>query len=258
MKIVGIDLGSRSVKIVTFTQEGMMNSKVIDTAMFYRNYCSNKCGSIEVDFCKLGIQNFDRIVSTGYGRNNINIENSKKIVELKAHIYGAIWQTKIKDFVLLDVGGQDSKIILVKNGKMQDIILNDKCAASCGRYLENMSNVLGMPLCDMMKYSKDPVELNSTCAIFSESELIGKISEGESLERLAAGVNYSLYKRIKPKLANFKHDTLVVTGGVANNSAFIDFVNNDNLYKQVIVPKYTQLNGAIGCCVYGLEKFREE
>ena len=75
---------------------------------------------------------------------------------------------------------------------------------------------------------------------------------------MAAGVNYSLYKRIKPKLANFKHDTLVVTGGVANNSAFIDFIKNDNLYKQVIVPKYTGLNGAIGCCIYGLKKFEGE
>ena len=123
MKIVGIDLGSRSVKIVTFTKEGMLNSNVLDTAMFYRNYCSSTNGSIEVDFSKLGIQDFDKIISTGYGRNNINIINSKKIVELKAHIYGVMWQTNMKDFVLLDVGGQDSKIILVKNGKMQDIIL---------------------------------------------------------------------------------------------------------------------------------------
>ena len=258
MKIVGIDLGSRSVKIVTFLDEQMIDQKVIDTAYFYRNYCKNTGEGIEVDFEKIGINNFDKIISTGYGRNNINIQNSKKMVELKAHIYGAMWQTKLKDFILLDVGGQDSKIILVKNGKMQDIILNDKCAASCGRYLENMSNVLGMSLEEMTKYSKNPVILNSTCAIFSESELIGKISEGVKLEELSAGVNYSLYCRIKPKLLNFSGDTLVVTGGVANNNAFIQFIKNENLYKEVIVPQFTQLNGAIGCAVYGFLKFKEE
>lgn len=256
MKIVGIDLGSRSVKIVTFVDEKMIDQKLIDTAYFYRNYCKNIDGKIEVDFEKIGIIGFDKIVSTGYGRNNININNSKKIVELKAHIYGAMWQTKLNDFVLLDVGGQDSKIILVKNGKMQDIILNDKCAASCGRYLENMSHVLGMSLEEMTKYSNNPVILNSTCAIFSESELIGKIAEGINIEELSAGVNYSLYNRIKPKLLNFSSDTLIVTGGVATNNAFIQFIKNENLYKEVIVPQFAQLNGAIGCAMYGFLKLK--
>ena len=228
---VGIDLGSRSVKIVTFEKNHIMDSMIMDTAKFYRNYCDNVEGNLAVDFSKLGIGSFDEIVSTGYGRNNINIENSQKIVELKAHIYGAMWQTDKRDFVLLDVGGQDSKIILVREGKIRDIILNDKCAASCGRYLENMALVLGMELCDMVKYSKNPIELNSTCAVFSESELIGKISEGVNLEELAAGVNYSLYKRIKPKLVSFKEDTLIVTGGVAKNIAFVEFIKADNLYK---------------------------
>ena len=250
MSVVGIDMGSRSVKIVVFENNHMTNSIVLDTAQFYRNYCDNVSGKIKVNFSKLGINDFDQIISTGYGRNNVDVENSKKIVELKAHVYGAVLQTGRKDFVLLDVGGQDSKIILVKNGKMLDMILNDKCAASCGRYLENMSLVLGMDLCDMAKFSNNPVVLNSTCAVFSESELIGKISEGVSLEELAAGVNYSLYKRIKPKLMGFKQDVLVVTGGVAKNTAFIKFIENDNLYKEVIVPRYTQLNGAIGCVAY--------
>lgn len=254
MDILGIDLGSRSVKIVKFEGNSMSNSSVIDTAKFYRKYCTSSQGSIEIDFSKLGVSGFGKIVSTGYGRNNVNIKNSQKIVELKAHLYGAIFSTGLRDFVLLDVGGQDSKIILVEDGHPKDIVLNDKCAASCGRYLENMANVLGMTLSELTKYSKDPVTLNSTCAIFSESELIGKISEGENIERLAAGVNYSLYKRIRPKLINFKKDTLVVTGGVANNSAFIDFIKKEGLYKNVVVPPNTQLTGAIGCCVYALRK----
>ena len=244
---VGIDLGSRNIKIVMFQDNCILDSMILDTAKFYRNYCNNVEGRLSVDFSKLGINGFDDIVSTGYGRNNINIKNAQKIVELKAHVSGALWQTGKKDFVLLDVGGQDSKIILVRDGKIRDIILNDKCAASCGRYLENMALVLGMELCDMVKYNENPIELNSTCEVFSESELIGKISEGVNMEELAAGVNYSLYKRIKPKLMSFKDDTLIVTGGVAKNMAFIKFIEDDNLYREIIVPKYTQLNGAIGC-----------
>lgn len=254
MNIVGIDLGSRSVKIVEFENENMSQSNIVDTAKFYRDYCTSSYNGIEVDFSKLGINNFGKIVSTGYGRNNVNVKNSRKIVELKAHLYGAIYNTGLQDFVLLDVGGQDSKIILVENGHTKDIVLNDKCAASCGRYLENMANVLGMTLSELIKHSSDPISLNSTCAIFSESELIGKIAEGENIEKLAAGVNYSLYKRIRPKLINFKKETLVVTGGVANNSAFIDFIKKDGLYKNVVVPPNTQLNGAIGCCIYALSK----
>ena len=247
---VGIDLGSRSVKIVMFKGNHIESSMIVDTAEFYRNYCDNIEGKIKVDFKKLGIYDYEEIISTGYGRNNINIKNSQKILELKAHVYGAMWQTGRKDFVLLDVGGQDSKVILVKDGKIRDIILNDKCAASCGRYLENMARVLGMELDDMVKYSDNPVILNSTCAVFSESELIGKISEGINLEELAAGVNYSLYKRIKPKIMSFREDTLIVTGGVAKNTSFIKFIKYDNFYKEIIVPKYTQLNGAIGCATY--------
>jgi len=184
MNIVGIDLGSRSVKIVKFEDGSMKTSNVVDTARFYREYCTNSSGVIEVDFSKLGVGYFEKIVSTGYGRNNVNVANSKKIVELKAHLYGALYNTGLKDFILLDVGGQDSKIILVEDGRAKDIILNDKCAASCGRYLENMANVLGMTLDELTQYSDDPVELSSTCAIFSESELIGKISEGESKKDL--------------------------------------------------------------------------
>lgn len=254
MNVVGIDLGSRSVKIVKFQDGNMSQSNILDTAKFYREYCTNSQGSIAVDFSKLGLYNLGKIVSTGYGRNNVNVENSRKIVELKAHLYGAIFSTGLRDFVLLDVGGQDSKIILVENGHAKDIVLNDKCAASCGRYLENMANVLGMTISELTTYSEDPVILNSTCAIFSESELIGKIAEGENIQRLAAGVNYSLYKRIRPKLTQFKNNTLVVTGGVANNVSFIEFIKQDGLYENVVVPPNTQLNGAIGCCVYALSK----
>jgi len=254
MKIVGIDLGSRSVKIAVFEDDNFILGKVYDTAAFYRDYCSNENNIIKVDFSKLDIDNIEKIISTGYGRNNVNVNNAEVITELKAHTFGALWQTGLKDFTLLDIGGQDSKVISVKNGRMIDMVLNDKCAASCGRYLENMANVIGISIDEMKKYYNDPVELSSTCAVFGESELIGRISEGYAVPQLAAGVNYSLYKRIKPILARFPADNLVLTGGVANNEALIHFIKWDLGWGEIVVPKEPQLNGAIGCCAYYLNK----
>lgn len=250
MTIVGMDLGSRSVKIVTFVDDQITHKKIIDTAIFYREYCTNINGKIDIDLQRLGLGEMDKIVSTGYGKNNVDVINSKKLTELKAHVLGAMYQTKFYDFTLIDIGGQDSKVISVRNAKMMDMILNDKCAASCGRYLENMARVLGMEVSDMAKYSDFPVTLSSTCAVFAESELIGRISEGNKLENLAAGVNYSLFKRIKPLINKFASDTIIVTGGVAQNGALIKFIEDEINVKKVIVPKYPQLNAAIGCLVY--------
>ncbi|HOQ01859.1 MAG TPA: acyl-CoA dehydratase activase [Acetivibrio clariflavus] len=254
MRILGIDLGSRSVKIAVFEDDKFISGKVYDTAVFYRDYCSNENNTIKVDFDKLEIENFEKIISTGYGRNNVNVNNAEVITELKAHTFGAVWQTGLKDFTLLDIGGQDSKVISVKNGRMSDMVLNDKCAASCGRYLENMANVIGISIDEMKKYYDDPVELSSTCAVFGESELIGRISEGYTVPRLAAGVNYSLYKRIKPILARFPAENLVLTGGVANNEALVYFIESDLGWGKIIVPENPQLNGAIGCCACYLSK----
>ncbi len=254
MRILGIDLGSRAVKLAVFEDNKFERWKIFDTASFYRDCCENKNQKISIDIGKLDIGVVEQIISTGYGRNNINVSNAEVITELKAHTYGAVWQTGLKDFTLLDIGGQDSKVISVKKGKMVDMVLNDKCAASCGRYLENMATVIGISIDEMKKYYNEPVELSSTCAVFGESELIGRISEGYTVDRLAAGVNYSLYKRIKPLIARFPSDCLVLSGGVANNEALIQFIKSDQGFREIIVPDNSQLNGAIGCCVYYLNK----
>jgi len=127
------------------------------------------------------------VVSTGYGRNNVNVENATVILELKAHTYGAVWQTGLDDFTLLDIGGQDSKVISVRNGKMADMVLNDKCAASCGRYLENMANILGIGLEELAGYHENPVELNSTCAVSVNRSLSEKYPKGTASGSLPQG-----------------------------------------------------------------------
>lgn len=248
MKILGIDLGSRQVKIVIMEDGKIIKKKKISTMTFYRDYCKYD-GKLVVDLEKLNIENIDKFVSTGYGRNNTNLHTFNPINELKAHVYGCFYQTSLKDFILLDIGGQDVKVVKVEKGIITDLELNDKCAASCGRYLENMANVLEISVEDMSKYYKKPVELNSTCAVFSESELIGKIAEGITIDRLCAGVNYSLYKRLKPLLTKFRGEKLVITGGVASSFSINGYLQND--YEEIISVDDPQFNGAIGCAFYG-------
>ena len=248
MRRLGIDLGSREVKVVLMEEEAILQKFKISTMQFYRDFCDFD-GKIIVNLEKLNIHDIHSFVSTGYGRNNTDLKLFKPINEIKAHVYGGMYQTDLKDFILLDVGGQDVKVVKVEKGITTDLELNEKCAASCGRYLENMANVLEISLDDMSVHHENPVELNSTRAVFSESELIGKIAEGVSIECLCSGVNYSLYKRLKPLLRKFKGKKLVLTGGVANNAAIKKYLKED--YEEIVSVEEPQFNGAIGCCYYG-------
>lgn len=263
MTICGIDLGSRSVKIAVMERshsEGNLEIKRLDrldTIKFYREYGRKIEGKLVVDFEALGLPKMDKLVSTGYGRNTLEVAGGETIPELKAHVKGAIFQTGLQDFTLVDLGGQDSKIIQVKRGRMINFLTNDKCAASSGRYLENMAHILGITLNELGEYSEAPVELSSTCAVFGESELIGKIVEGEPLANLAAGVNATIVKRILPLMRSYPGEVLVFTGGVAHNRAVQNLLK-EGTGREVVIPAEPQFNGAIGCAVYGLEEMEDQ
>ncbi|HWR39002.1 MAG TPA: acyl-CoA dehydratase activase [Patescibacteria group bacterium] len=251
----GIDLGSRSVKLVLVRdgngkpEEQLALSRIYETVAFYREFGQRTETGMAVDFPALDIGEIDSLTATGYGRQALQLANAAVIPELKAHVLGAVWQTGLRDFTLLDLGGQDSKVIKVRKGRMVDFQTNDKCAASTGRYLENMAAVLGINLDELAQYSDKPVELSSTCAIFGESELVGRIVEGYPLAELAAGVNHTIYRRIRPLLRDLRSDIIVFTGGVALGPAIGDIISRE-MSVQVVLPPYPQLNGAIGCAVY--------
>jgi (R)-2-hydroxyacyl-CoA dehydratese activating ATPase len=256
--ICGIDLGSRSVKIALMNSlDGgnrldIQRLESLDTIRFYREFGRKQGDKLAVDFRALGLPEVDCLVSTGYGRNTLELAGGEAIPELKAHVLGAVYQTGLKEFTLVDLGGQDSKIIQVRKGKMIDFLTNDKCAASSGRYLENMATILDLSLVELGQYADAPVELNSTCAVFGESELIGKIVEGFPLAELAAGVNSTIVRRILPLLRSFDGEVLVFTGGVAHNRAVTKLLE-EGTGKRIVIPKEPQFNGAIGCCIKGQE-----
>lgn len=253
--VCGLDLGSRSVKLVLMRDDAIIDTKLYETVPFYRTYGRQVDGQLLVDFAALGLPQPDALVATGYGRNTVHVAGAAVIAELKAHTQGAVWQTGLQDFTLLDLGGQDSKVIKVRRGRMVDFLTNDKCAASTGRYLENMAAVLGLTVAQLSQYSEHPVELSSTCAIFGESELISRMLEGYPVSELAAGVNYSIFRRIRPMLGALAEEVLVFTGGVAQSPAMVRILRRETGC-QVVVPPQPQFNGAIGCCVHARHMHR--
>lgn len=245
----GVDLGSRNVKAALMNKEGSFCFYKYDTMKFYRESGRKESGQMVIDFAALGLpQSLDGVTATGYGRQTVNIKGAGVIPEIKAHLLGAVYLTGLSDFTLLDLGGQDSKVALVRGGRLADFLTNDKCAASTGRYLENMTAVLNISLEELGRYHHGPAELASTCAIFGESELIGKVVEGYSIPALAAGVNHSIFKRIRPMLTKLGSDRIVFTGGVAYNIALRTIIEEET-GMAVIVPENPEFAGAVGCCL---------
>lgn len=228
---LGIDIGSTTTKIIGINED-IEYRKIIPTIEFI--YSDEK-------------ENFLDSVSTGYGR--YTIKSKVAIPEIRAHVIGAVYQTNLENFVLLDIGGQDFKIINVKNGILDDFVTNDKCAAGTGRFLEKMANVLNVDMKDLSQNYEDPVKINSTCTVFAETELVGLMMEKYPKERLMAGINYAVFERIRPYILRFRPKHIVFTGGVANNRA-ISKIIEENIGVDVIIPEDPQANGAIGCAIY--------
>lgn len=247
--MIGIDLGSRHIKIVQMLDEKIIKTAIYDTIKFYRRWGMSAARKLPIDWNELGFA-ADDITATGYGKIAVDIEGAVHIPEIQAHAAGAVFQTGRHDFTLLDIGGQDTKIIMVRGGKVADFLTNDRCAASSGRYMENMAHVLGISLQELSRHYQDPVSLSSTCAIFGETEIISKIVEGHSMSQLAAGVNHTLYRRFATQLKQLGSDKLLVSGGGAFNSALVTIIAEETGYDTQRLENY-QFNGAIGCCVYG-------
>jgi (R)-2-hydroxyacyl-CoA dehydratese activating ATPase len=256
---IGLDLGSRQVKIALVSAGAVERIEGFDTISFYKRFGRMRGDELAFDLEATGLFSPDELesaicVATGYGRNTLHLAGVKVISEIRAHVSGAVFQTSLKDFTLLDMGGQDTKVALVRSGAMRDFVMNDKCAASSGRYLENMAAILEVGLDELSSHWQDPVRLDATCGIFGESELIGQIVQGHSLARLCAGVNQTLIKRVTPLLKRFPSDRIVLTGGVARNSALVRLLEGEGC--SVVVPAFPQHNGAIGCAVIELKEKR--
>lgn len=255
IKRIGIDIGSRFVKIV-IPLKAENDLRQIDTISFYKDYSryvDNIAGLLFGPTCdKDSIYDDIEIVTTGYGKNNIRVRDGLVLTinEIHALTYGAIAQTGLSDFVLLDIGGQDTKVIEVIDGSINNFEMNDKCAAGTGRYLENIARVLGVSMEEIGNHYLNPVTLSNTCAIFAESEIIGRLSENTPVVSLLAGANLSIVNRLLPMISKVKGDTpLLLSGGVVNNIAIRRLIIQET-HRDVIILPTPQFTGAIGCCFY--------
>ncbi len=244
-ELIGIDLGSRSVKMAIVRVGDAIEYFIYDTSLFYNRFGSPSSEGFRLDLEKFGVSKDAKIRATGYGRNALNIADAEIIPEIQAHARGAIFQTGLSDFTLIDLGGQDSKIIRIAGREIQDFYMNDRCAASAGRYLENMARILGLTLNELSEFFENPEPLSSTCAVFGESELVAKMAGGVEIAKLAAGVNAQIIKRFAPQLESKPPGRIVLVGGVAFNGA-ISKLLAAKYGVPVIIPERPQYNGVIG------------
>lgn len=250
---VGIDSGSRMTKIIVLKNNKIVHWDVCDTGV---NPKISAKKLLDVAAMRLETDSDEfKIFSTGYGRNIIPF-SEKKIAEISCHAKGVNYLFP-QARTVIDIGGQDSKIILVNpNGKVTDFVMNDKCAAGTGRFLEVAANILEKTVDELGEISltsRKQTKMNSTCVVFAESEIIGLISEGNTIEDIIMSVHLSIARRTKSLFSQLHHQNpIVFTGGVAKNIGMQKALS-DVLQSEILIPKEPLITGALGAAVFASE-----
>jgi len=197
MYFAGIDIGSTITKIVIVDDEERLISNIIRyTAPQHRKF-ANKLMEEVLEQAELTIDDIEAIVATGYGRVNVPFAD-KKVTEITCHAIGVSWLFP-NARTIVDIEGQDSKGIKVMNGKVVDFVMNDKCAAGTGRFLDVIAEALGGSPHEMGEYalrSRSPVTINSICTVFAEQEVVSYLADGVLMEDIAAGIYDAIVARI--------------------------------------------------------------
>ena len=251
MYSIGIDSGSVATKGVLFDGEKIVKKVVIPTGW------SPKTSSKQVfDIISEGIEKEDikKIVGTGYGRISMDFVN-KKVTEITCHTKGIHFLNKnVK--TILDVGGQDSKVINLDNdGNISNFMMNDKCAAGTGRFLEITSNLLGSDISDIDTLAKgsEPVNISSMCTVFAESEIVSLLAQNVKKENVAAGILQSIANKSVAMLNRGDVvDEVAFTGGLAKSKELVNMLER-SLGKSVFIAEDTQIIGALGAAVIGFK-----
>lgn len=257
MITAGVDIGSITSKAAV-----LADGKLLGTKLGFTGYNSELAGRSVVEelLKKLGLElsGIDRIVSTGYGRNSVKFAH-KSLTEIICHGAGARFLNP-GAMSVIDIGGQDSKAILLDaGGKVKNFVMNDKCAAGTGRFLEVMARALEADLDrfgELSAQSQKPSKISSLCTVFAESEVISLISKGEKREDIIAGIHESIASRVWAMAGRIGVvKPIVMTGGVAKNIGVVKALEA-KIGSPLETSPYPQENGAIGAAVLaaGLKK----
>lgn len=253
MDFVGIDIGSTASKVVVrgthelrFVLPTGWSSKEVSRCI--RERLGQQGIFVESESC--------RVVATGYGRVAVEFAD-KVITEITCHARGALAMLG-SDCTVIDVGGQDTKVIRLSHGMVADFLMNDKCSAGTGKFLEIMANRLGVTLDELFTLAESGsiVPISSLCTVFAESEVISHIGTGCPREDIAAGVVASVAAKVA-QLANRQELTepVVLTGGLSHSRYFADCIAG-KLGRTVQTTEQGRYAGALGAACLAEEKLR--
>lgn len=254
-RYLGIDVGSTASKVVIIDDEGNLIGKGL-----HSSGAGTPGPQIALDAAlaqaDITLDDVAASCSTGYGRNLLEWTDYQ-MSELSCHAKGAS-QLFPGVRTVIDIGGQDAKVLSIdENGMLESFVMNDKCAAGTGRFLDVMASIFGCDVGDLSGYdaqSTETVEISSTCTVFAESEVISKLAAGIPIPNIVAGIHSSVVSRtaglakrlgIKPKVA--------MTGGVALNDSLRHRLE-EKIGSPIETSELAQLNGAIGAALFARDK----
>lgn len=224
---LGIDGGSTFCKVVLIDEEDRILHKDMTHTGWQPALTARKLTEEVLTLAGIS-QSQCRIISTGYSRESIDFAD-EALTEITAHARGAV-QLAGDAVGVVDIGGQDSKVIKIVNGRVMDFMMNDKCAAGTGRFVEMAMRTLECQadevdgLCDL----DDPARINSMCTVFAESEIIGLIASGTHRGKILGGVMNSIASRISQMLTRVtmpKDGSLLMTGGLSSFDSLVQAIS---------------------------------
>jgi predicted CoA-substrate-specific enzyme activase len=259
--VVGLDIGSRGSKGVLLTQDSIFTA-FVPTGLYMQETADELLG-ILLREARLRRHDVGFVVGTGYGRISLAYKDLpyQVVTEITCHAMGAhavLPTTR----TIIDIGGQDSKAIKVdrKTGKVVEFVMNDKCAAGTGRFLEKAAVLLDLRLDELGEVALEadaPATVSSQCVVFAESEMISLRARGErhkdgaARANIAAGIHFASARRVKSLLARVGTEPdLVFTGGVANNAGMRHALETLIGVKFIDAPMDMIYAGALGAAVH--------
>jgi (R)-2-hydroxyacyl-CoA dehydratese activating ATPase len=252
----GVDIGSTMTKVVlTDTTDSILSAIKGPTGPEHRQL-ANEVMKSALEQANLQLDDISYIVATGYGRVNVPFADDQ-ITELSCHARG-VFSLFPNVRTAIDIGGQDAKCMKIHSGKLTDFVMNDKCAAGTGRFLEVTAATLGIRLEDMgdisLKSTKK-IQLSNLCTIFAQQEVVALLSRGEKVEDIIAGLHSALASRVATLARRLKIEPdVVLTGGVAKNIGMVKAMK-ENLGYDLLVPEEPLLTGALGAAILAKENY---
>ena len=256
MYFAGIDIGSTMTKVVLMDRAGNLLSFIKGPTGAEHRRLANEVMREALEKASLQIDDISYIVATGYGRLNVPFADCQ-ITELSCHARG-VSSLFPNARTAIDIGGQDAKCMKIDNGRLVNFVMNDKCAAGTGRFLEVTATTLGIKLEDMgdvsLKAAKQ-IQISNLCTIFAQQEVVALLSRGEKLENILAGLHDALASRVAALARRLGIEPdLVLTGGVAKNIGMVRAMK-ESLGCEIFVPEEPLLTGALGAAILAKETY---